>query len=201
MKSEAGTSPLLIRSFLAPWVYHVVRLFVGGLFLYTGAVKLADTAGFAQSIGAYGILPAVLLPCAAVGLAAAEVFAGFGTLLNRRWAILGVLAMMVLFTGVLGYGVAAGLEIDCGCFSTGSQAEAGKAEAASILEIPDQETSLFGGTANILEPVQVDPVEETCSEDERTTKSLWPAFIRDIFLLLAVVYLVAWPDMRRKYSV
>jgi len=189
------------RLLLTPWIYHGFRLFIGGLFLYTGVTKLTDTAGFSESIAAYGILPAVLLPCAAIGLPALEALTGLGTLLNRRWAILGVLAMMILFTGVLGYGVAAGLQIDCGCFSTDKKAVAQNSEPGSILEIPGQENSLSEGGGILIEPVQPDPAsDETCSEKEQATGTLWPAFIRDLFLLMGVVYLAAWPDMRRRWG-
>ncbi|MCJ7499472.1 DoxX family protein [bacterium] len=190
----------LPRFLLTPWIFHSFRLFVGGLFLYTGATKLADVAGFSQSIAAYGILPAVLLPCAAIGLPAIEVVAGFGTLLNKRWAILGILAMMVMFTGVLGYGVAVGLEIDCGCFSPAKTALAEKAERTFVLDIPEQESSLFEEPVVLLEPVQEGSVEETCSEPEEAPPSLRSALIRDIFLLFGVIYLVAWPDLRRRYG-
>ena len=191
----------LIQILLTPWLYHGFRLFIGGLFLYTGVTKLADIAGFTESIAAYGILPAILLPCAAFGLPALEVVTGFGTLLNRRWAILGILAMMILFTGVLGYGVAVGLEIDCGCFSTDKKAAAQKSEPASILDIPEEEGSLFDENIILIEPVQEDTAEEeVCAEGEKAvTKTLWPEFIRDIFLLIGVLYLVAWPDMRRRW--
>ena len=198
------TSPMknsLPRFLLTPWIFHSFRLFVGGLFLYTGATKLADVAGFSQSIAAYGILPAVLLPCAAIGLPAIEVVTGFGTLLNKRWAILGILAMMVMFTGVLGYGVAVGLEIDCGCFSPAKTALAEKSEPAGFLDIPEQESSLFDEPVILIEPVQEDTgAEEVCSEDEKVTKTLWSAFIRDIFLLFGVLYLVAWPDLRKRWE-
>jgi hypothetical protein len=172
------------------------------LFLYTGATKLADVAGFSESIAAYGILPAFLLPCAAFGLPVVEVVAGLGTLINKRWALLGILAMMIMFTGVLGYGVAVGLEIDCGCFSTDSKAAAQETKPESILEIPGEEANLFDDNILIIEPVEEDTAaEETCAEgEEAVTKTLWPAFIRDIFLLLGVIYLVAWGDMRKRWG-
>ena len=201
MEKTTDRRSSLARILLSPWIYNGFRIFIGGLFLYTGVTKLADVAGFSESIAAYGILPAFLLPCAAFGLPVVEVLAGFGTLLNRRWALLGILAMMIMFTGVLGYGVAVGLEIDCGCFSTEKDATAEKSASASILDIPEKENSLFGENELIIEPVQEDTgAEETCAEGEETViKTLWPAFIRDIFLLIGVIYLVAWGDMRRKW--
>jgi len=188
-----------VRHLLTPWIYHCFRLFIGGLFLYTGATKLADITGFSDSIAAYGILPAVLLPCAAIGLPAVEVAAGFGTLLNRRWAILGILAMMIMFTGVLGYGVAVGLEIDCGCFSPTKTVTAQKSGPTNFLDVPERESSLFDGPVILIEPMQDAVVEETCSEPEEEPPSLSSAFIRDIFLLLGVLYLVLWPNLRRRY--
>jgi hypothetical protein len=106
--------------------------------------------------------------------------------------------MMIMFTGVLGYGVAMGLEIDCGCFSTDKNTASEQSEPASILDIPEEESGIFGENELVIEPVQED--EETCAEGEETvTKTLWPAFIRDIFLLLGVIYLVAWRDMRKRW--
>lgn len=199
MERTSDMKNTLPRFLLSPWIYHGFRIFIGGLFLYTGATKLADVAGFSESIAAYGILPAFLLPCAAFGLPVIEFVTGFGTLLNRRWAILGILAMMILFVGVLGYGVAAGLEIDCGCFSTNNKASAQKSEPESILDIPGGEGSLYDGNVLTIEPMTEDDPEEICSEGEKAPTTLWPAFIRDIFLLFGVVYLVAWPDMRRRF--
>jgi len=202
MKSTLSNKNSLSRYLLTPWIYHGFRLFIGGLFLYTGATKLADIAGFTESIAAYGILPTVLLPCAAIGLPVLEVVTGFGTLLARRWAILGTLAMMIMFTGVLGYGVAVGLEIDCGCFSTAKTAVAEAPQQGNILDLPGDESGLFDEPGIFLETVEEDAGdEETCSEAEEAPPSLKSALIRDIFLLFGVIYLVAWPDMRRKWGI
>ena len=192
---------ILVPYLLSPWIFHPLRLFIGGLFLYTGAMKLADTVGFGQAIAAYGILPAGLVSCAAIGLPLVEVGAGFGTLLNRRWGILGILAMMVLFIGVLSYGVAAGLQIDCGCFSTEKTARAEEAETFSVLEIPEESSSLLDGPVVEIDPVVVgDAQDETCSEEEAEPSSLKSALVRDVYLMFGVVYLVAWPDMRRRWG-
>ena len=199
MKNTSSFKSSAHRFLLTPWIYHSFRLFIGGLFLYTGATKLADTAGFTESIAAYGILPAVLLPCAAIGLPVIEVVTGFGTLLNKRWAILGILAMMLMFTGVLGYGVAVGLEIDCGCFSSDKNTITQTSEPESILDIPGEESSFFDEPGILLEPMEEDTgAEETCSESDAPPPTLWSAFIRDIFLLLGVLYLVVWPGLRRR---
>ena len=191
------------RVLLSPILYHGYRIFVACLFLYAGATKLADTAGFAESIAAYRILPDPLVPCAAMGLPAAEVLAGFGALLNRRWGILGITGMMVLFLGVLSYGVATGLNIDCGCFDTQAKpAAAEPVQPVPLLSIPGVDDG--GGASTV---VQIEPVpgpgtgdDGTCSEDNSGSSSLEIALIRDILLFLGVLYLLGWPDLRRKYG-
>lgn len=198
-KIPPGSGNVITGFLLSPWVFHILRLFIGGLFLYTGATKLADIAGFGKAIAAYGILPAGLVSCAAVGLPALEVGAGFGTLLNRRWGILASLAMLVLFTGVLGYGVAIGLEIDCGCFPTGKTVQAAQEKPADILQIPSDSSSLSQSSVIGIEPVQaLNKDKGKCSEEEIGSSSLKSALVRDLFLMMAVIYLVAWPDWRKK---
>ena len=66
----------IARFFLSPWLFFALRLFFGALFLYSGGMKLADTAGFSQTISAYRLLPDPLVPCAAMGLPAVEVVVG-----------------------------------------------------------------------------------------------------------------------------
>ena len=176
-------------------------MFIGGLFLYAGATKLADTTGFSEAIAAYRFLPDPLVPCAAMGLPAVEVLAGLGTLLNRRWAILGTMAMMILFLGVLSYGVALGLDIDCGCFSPAKTDVEEPSEAVPLLDLPPEDGSGSGNTFVLIEPDPSAPADEgTCSEENRDPWKLRWALIRDIFLFLGVLYLVAWPDLRKRYG-
>jgi hypothetical protein len=190
----------IIRFFLSPVLFHAFRLFIGGLFLYAGATKLADTAGFSEAIAAYRLLPDPLVPCAAMGLPMVEVVVGIGTLFSRRWAILGTLGMMILFLGVLGYGVASGLNIDCGCFSAPGAAKSQSAEAVPLLEIPSMNATGSESTVVLVEPDPAgSPPEEICSQKNAGPSKLRWAFFRDILLFLGVLYLVAWPDLRKKY--
>jgi len=187
------------RIFLSPILFTALRLVFGGLFLYAGAMKLADTAGFSQTISAYRLLPDPLVPCAAMGLPAVEVVVGMGTLLNRRWAMLGMLGLMIIFLGVLTYGVAIGLDIDCGCLSAPDPA-AGMEKPLS----PPVDPGFSGGeelddTFVLIDPVQEgDNEENTCSGDGGDPTRLRHALLRDIFLLFGVLYIVAWPDLRKR---
>jgi uncharacterized membrane protein YphA (DoxX/SURF4 family) len=102
---------------LAPrWGYHLLRLLLAGVFLWSGIGKSLAPADFARVIEAYGLLPAGLTGVAALILIAAEIAAAAGLLLERRGALTAITAMLLLFVGVLGYGIVLGLDIDCGCF-------------------------------------------------------------------------------------
>lgn len=95
----------------------VLRLILGCLFIYAGAVKLTDPQAFAALMSEYGLVPDTLLVPFALGLPAIEVFAGVGVLMNRYYGLEITTGLLVLFIGVLWFGIINGLEVDCGCFS------------------------------------------------------------------------------------
>ena len=111
MKAEAPRSALF-----HPLPYRVALLFMGSMFVYAAAVKLAGPAAFSRALSHYGILPEPLLPLAALGIPALELVAGAGVLMNRRGALGLMAGMLAGFMVALYYGVLAGLEIDCGCY-------------------------------------------------------------------------------------
>jgi uncharacterized membrane protein YphA (DoxX/SURF4 family) len=100
-----------------------LRLALGGLFLYTGAIKLADPAAFALEIHNYQLFPA-LAPWLAATLPAVELAIGAAIVAGTRpWLRAGGVAcagMMVVFTAAVGSAVARGINISCGCFGSGS---------------------------------------------------------------------------------
>lgn len=102
-------SRLKILDLLARWGLAVV-------FLWAGIPKLLDPHAFAQVIGAYGLLPDPLVLPAAVLLPAAEIVIAIGLLVNRAHCLQAAAVLLVLFVGVLSYGIFLGLDIDCGCF-------------------------------------------------------------------------------------
>lgn len=107
----------------SPWLYRLGRWALGAVFVYAGVVKLMDPEGFALVIARYGMAPDFLVPVAALGLPALEVAAGAGLLLDLKGSLSAILAMLVLFAVVLWFGALQGLDIDCGCFSSGELAE------------------------------------------------------------------------------
>ena len=110
------TSPIAI---LLP----LLRVGLGGLFVYAGAAKWQDPAGFAQEIVNYQLWPA-LAPHLAALLPAMEIVAGLALLVGpRAWRQAGaaaIFAILVVFTGAVTLAAARGLDIRCGCFGSGS---------------------------------------------------------------------------------
>ena len=102
---------------ISPPVYMLVRTILGGIFVWAGASKLIAPGAFATLISAYGLVPEGILFPFAVGLSALELFAGVGLVLDVRGSLEVILGLIMLFVGVLLFGILKGLDVDCGCFS------------------------------------------------------------------------------------
>jgi uncharacterized membrane protein YphA (DoxX/SURF4 family) len=100
------------------WSYRLLRFCIAGVFMYSGVIKLLDVKGFATMISHYGLVPDALLAPVAIGLPVIEVLAGVGLLFEIPGALTAISGMLVMFIGILWYGVLQDLDIDCGCFST-----------------------------------------------------------------------------------
>jgi uncharacterized membrane protein YphA (DoxX/SURF4 family) len=100
------------------WLYRVLRILLGSLFIYSGAVKLSDLKGFARMISQYDLVPDLLLAPVAIGLPIVELLAGIGLVFELPAALSLISGMLVMFVIVLWYGMLKDLDVDCGCFST-----------------------------------------------------------------------------------
>jgi uncharacterized membrane protein YphA (DoxX/SURF4 family) len=92
------------------------RWLLAFVFLYAGIPKLLGVQEFAGIIGAYGLVPKSVLVPVAFLIAALEVIAAIGLLLGKTSALVLTTVLMIVFIGVLSYGIRMGLDIDCGCF-------------------------------------------------------------------------------------
>jgi cobalt-zinc-cadmium efflux system protein len=107
------------------WVRHVAlaaRLVLGGVFIYASFDKILHPAAFAESVFNYQLLPAQLINLMSLILPWLELILGV-LLLSGIWqsgAVLGVNILMIIFLGALIINTARGLNISCGCFSTGT---------------------------------------------------------------------------------
>jgi uncharacterized membrane protein YphA (DoxX/SURF4 family) len=98
------------------YLYHLCRLTIAGVFLWSGVTKALHPGDFASIIAAYGLLPDWLIYPAAIVLILAEIVAGVGLLFEKRGALTLITVMMLVFIGILSFGIHLGLDIDCGCF-------------------------------------------------------------------------------------
>jgi uncharacterized membrane protein YphA (DoxX/SURF4 family) len=102
----------------------LVRLTVGGMFVYASLYKILDPGSFARSIWFYHMVPGTLINLMAIILPWIELLCGlalvFGVL--YRGAVLWANLMTVIFLFALGSAIMRGLSIDCGCFKAGAQA-------------------------------------------------------------------------------
>jgi putative oxidoreductase len=109
---------------VGPWAargWVALRLLLGAVFFYAGAIKLSAPQPFADSIASFALLPAPAIDPLVLGL---PVFAmAVGGLLICGWlhrpAALAVLGLTGIFALALGSALARGLQVDCGCFGSG----------------------------------------------------------------------------------
>jgi uncharacterized membrane protein YphA (DoxX/SURF4 family) len=94
----------------------VLRLALGGVFIYAGALKLLDPDAFAQAIDAYGLVNWGTAKILARALPVIEVASGAGLILGIRGALGLVVAQLLVFLAVTAYALHMGLDVDCGCF-------------------------------------------------------------------------------------
>jgi uncharacterized membrane protein YphA (DoxX/SURF4 family) len=99
-------------------VWFVCRLLFGAVFVYAGAQKMADPAGFALVIFNYQMLPAKLVYGVALIMPALEVACGLALWVNSlaRGASVILNLLMVAFMGAMGLAMVRGLDVSCGCF-------------------------------------------------------------------------------------
>jgi uncharacterized membrane protein YphA (DoxX/SURF4 family) len=98
----------------------VLRLLVGGAFVFAGALKIADPAKFAVDVGNYRLLPHEMINLVAILLPWIEITAGAFVLAGiwLRAAALVITSLTVVFFFAIVSALARGLDIECGCFGT-----------------------------------------------------------------------------------
>ncbi len=103
----------------------LIRLLVGGVFIYAGVLKAWETQDFASDIRHYAIIPwSDLVLLLAVYVPWVEIFAGLAVVCRRLYlgGLIAIVGMMLIFTGALTSAWARGLDISCGCFGREKEA-------------------------------------------------------------------------------
>ncbi|MDX2079577.1 MAG: MauE/DoxX family redox-associated membrane protein [Terrimicrobiaceae bacterium] len=100
------------------WIARAIRWALAGIFLYAGLIKAGASEQFSLAILPFTFVPPGWTGSLAIALAAVEILAGV-LLLLPRVHIAGsamVIALCLVFIGALGWALANGIVVDCGCF-------------------------------------------------------------------------------------
>jgi putative oxidoreductase len=119
----------------------LLRLIVGGMFVYASLDKVADPRAFAIAVRAYQIVPVSVSGLFALVLAWSELIAGAMLILGvfTRYAAGAIAILLAMFVAALSLVLIKGMVIDCGCFSS----EEGGSSPVSPLLIIRNLGSLF----------------------------------------------------------
>jgi putative oxidoreductase len=131
------------------WVNLILRVVLGGIFLASAVIKIwnvqvshahgiqfshvPDLATFAQDVTNYHVPPRSLTNLVAITLPWIELLAG-GLLVCGIWkraSAFVITALMVVFLVAIGWALAHGYDIRCGCFGT---VDARKVGVTALLE-------------------------------------------------------------------
>ena len=109
---------MITKSPKSAGLFRVLAFVVGGVFIYAGAIKVADAIGFAHDIDNYKTLPWSLSVRMAFYLPWLEILCGLA--LITGWLYFGGLTILTglisVFILVTIASKARGLDISCGCF-------------------------------------------------------------------------------------
>ena len=111
----------------------LIRLFVGGVFIYASYYKIINPMDFAKSIWYYHMVPGSLINLMAIVLPWWELVAGVCLVLGvwYRGTVWSMLLMTVMFGAALASAAIRGLDIQCGCFK--ASVGAGDEAAATLV--------------------------------------------------------------------
>ena len=118
----AASNEIMKSIFSNRWVLLILRVFLGGVFLYAGISKMRSPQTFADSIATFELLPPFFINLVAISLPVFEIAVGLMLVVGfaTEVASFSVLILTVVFAAALISALAQGLKIDCGCFGGGA---------------------------------------------------------------------------------
>jgi uncharacterized membrane protein YphA (DoxX/SURF4 family) len=102
------------------WLLLLFRVIVGGVFIWAGALKIADPLDFAQSIKNYQVVSPTLALLIAIVLPWVEVLSGALLIIGvlKRSSALLISLLLIGFIGLVALALARGIDTSCGCFGS-----------------------------------------------------------------------------------
>lgn len=109
------------------WISLILRVFLGGYFLFAAVPKIAEPYAFSVAIAHYKMMPDWGVNAFALVLPWLELLVGGCLVLGYRVRTSSILcaAMLLMFVAAIGWAMAHDLKIDCGCFGDTDKEEVG----------------------------------------------------------------------------
>jgi uncharacterized membrane protein YphA (DoxX/SURF4 family) len=111
---------LLKRCLTHPWLGLLLRVYVGGVFIYASMYKINYPGEFAETIASYQLLPYWAINITALVMPWLELVSGALLILGVRTksaaAVIG--GMLILFSLAILVALLRGIPIGCGCFTS-----------------------------------------------------------------------------------
>jgi len=109
------------KLFFNRWVILILRVILGGIFIYAGSLKIESPQAFADNIAGFQLIPNAFVNLLTLSLPVFEIIVGLMLVIGFRLRIaaFSVLVLSLVFAVALGSALARGLQIDCGCFGEG----------------------------------------------------------------------------------
>ena len=110
----------------------LVRIVIGGIFIYASLDKIAHPSEFARIVYNYHLAPGDLVNLTAIVLPWLELICGISVIVGyyKDGSILIINFLMVLFIVAIAINVIRGVDLECGCFTVSSRA---RGSALSLL--------------------------------------------------------------------
>lgn len=102
------------------WLNLLLRLFIGGMFVFAAWDKVLEPAGFAMSVRGYKIIPFAFSNLFALGVSWTELVAGIMLILGifTRKAAGAIAILLAMFIVAITMVIVRGMTVDCGCFGS-----------------------------------------------------------------------------------
>jgi putative oxidoreductase len=114
------------KKLLGPYAAWAFRVALGAIFIVASIDKIADPLSFAKSIANYHLVPESLINLMALVMANLEFVCGIFLILGilPRASLVWVNGLLIIFIIAIISALSRQLDIGCGCFDAGSQAQA-----------------------------------------------------------------------------